>query len=412
LSGIYTLALILHRVLLLAFTLFAGHYLSAQWVWQPQFHTENRLRDVHLTPDGRGIAIGEGNVLLCTTNGGETWTGTGSADPDLNAASLVGSTFFFGNLQGGIFSLSNPGLCLSDLLAIATPALSNLSDLHMLSASSGYAVANGFLRYSNNAWSSSTAVTNLNCPTDAQSIWFVTEDVGFAVTNSGKIIRIRQDAGTFLCDQVAASASPLHNIHFVGAQYGYAVGASGTVLYSDDSGLSWQNRSLPEEDDLTAVFATAAQTVHAAGNQLYRSADGGVSWERLPKPSPMTRAEALWFLDANNGWVVGANGFIGFTGNAGGSGLPLFVPQALHEPDTWSLQPNPASGSAQIAASSPVPQSWSLWNSLGTCLQRGSLHGTTSLELDGLAPGLYWVRVGEQGPAKALLVQNSDGQGR
>ena len=60
--------------------------LKAQWVQQPQFHTGNTLFDVRVLPDGSGIVVGEGNVLLCTLNEGDTWSGTGSSAPDLTTA--------------------------------------------------------------------------------------------------------------------------------------------------------------------------------------------------------------------------------------------------------------------------------------------------------------------------------------
>ena len=56
---------------------------TAQWVQQTQFHTTNTLFDVRLNAAERGIVVGEGNVLLCTLDGGLDWDGTGSADPDL-----------------------------------------------------------------------------------------------------------------------------------------------------------------------------------------------------------------------------------------------------------------------------------------------------------------------------------------
>jgi len=382
--------------------------LPAQWVWQPQFHTDNRLRDLRLLPDGRGMAIGDGNVLLCTINGGETWTGTGSAAPDLTTASLVGSSIYFGNREGGIFVLENPGTCLSDLVAIATPALSNLTDLHMVSDSEGYAAANGSIRFSNNAWSSSTAVVNLNCPSDAEALWFLNQDLGFAVTQSGRIARIRQESGTFFCETVASTDQALHNLHFFDGQYGFAVGELGTVLATADSGQTWQDRSIPVSDDLTAVFATGPLTIHAAGDQLYRSTDGGIGWEMQNKPSPMTQADALWFIDANNGWVAGANGFLGYTGNAGGSGLVLSAQHSEQASNEWSFGPNPATHQIHLWSASPQPTIWSLQNSMGIRVKHGVWMGSTVVGLDGLPAGLYWLKAGNW-PAKPLVIQRSQG---
>ena len=354
------------------------------------------------------MAVGDGNVLLCTVNGGETWTGTGSSAADLTTASQVGTRLYFGNRDGGIFVLENPGTCLSDLVAIATPALSNLSDLHMVSDSEGYAAANGFIRFSNNAWNSSTAVVNLNCPADAQAIWFLNPDLGFAVAESGRIIRIRQESSTFFCESVAASGQPLANLHFANGQVGFAVGENGTVLATADSGRTWQDRSIPVADDLAAVFATSSLTVHAAGDQLYRSSDGGLTWEMQGKPAPMTQAEALWFIDANNGWVAGANGFLGYTGNAGGSGVALGTPLPQQDASLWSFAPNPAAQQIQLWPASQQTGFWSLYDGLGNRVKHGVYEGSTQIDLNGLSDGVYWLNL-NNGPAKVLVVQQSEG---
>jgi hypothetical protein len=63
----------------------------------------------------------------------------------------------------------------------------------------------------------------------------------------------------------------------------WLVGRAGTVLLSTD-GRRWQRVTMPEAIDLVAVQASDARTasVTTADGRTFRTADGGVSWDRRP----------------------------------------------------------------------------------------------------------------------------------
>jgi len=63
----------------------------------------------------------------------------------------------------------------------------------------------------------------------------------------------------------------------------WLVGRAGTVLLSTD-GRRWQRVAFPEATDLVAVQASDARTatVTTADGRTFRTADGGVSWDRRP----------------------------------------------------------------------------------------------------------------------------------
>lgn len=58
------------------------------------------------------------------------------------------------------------------------------------------------------------------------------------------------------------------------------VGQRGHILYSDDSGQSWQQAQVPVSVDLNAVFFATAKQGWAVGNDgvILHSGDGGVTW--------------------------------------------------------------------------------------------------------------------------------------
>jgi photosystem II stability/assembly factor-like uncharacterized protein len=55
---------------------------------------------------------------------------------------------------------------------------------------------------------------------------------------------------------------------------------------------------------------------------LARTADGGVTWEKVPMPFPPNARPNFWevfFVDAQNGWVVGEEGTLFATVDGGGT---------------------------------------------------------------------------------------------
>jgi hypothetical protein len=385
-------------VLILLFLVFGGNAAapaSAQWVNQPQFHTSNPLTAVRVHPDGRGLITGWGNVLLCTLNGGGVWSGTGSADPDLTAASLVGDTFYFANREGAIFRLSHPGTCLPEVLALGQLAMTPLLALHQLDDQRGYALVGGTLRYSANAWTSSVQVIGAGCPSQGTALAGTRDDRILVAESSGKITEVLRVGTAFSCQAKSSTGPALHAIHFADSLHGYAAGEAGRVLVSTNAGQDWTPRSVPGGLDLRAVFAPAPQRVYAAGDGLYASTDGGMTWAQQDKPEGMTRALALWFVSEEQGWVAGLNGAIGFTANGGGAGLALGLEGSAQPALRVQAFPNPFSDALHL--SGKPGQSWALYTTWGWPAAAGSLNGTQQvMDTRTLPPGRYVLRMDGQ----------------
>jgi photosystem II stability/assembly factor-like uncharacterized protein len=144
-----------------------------------------------------------------------------------------------------------------------------------------------------------------------------------------------------------------------------AVGQRGHILTSDDAGRTWQQASVPVSSDLLAVHFPTADAGWAVGHDgvVLNSTDGGRTWQRQLDgrtlgdvlTSAYTQgADAKWyaeakrfaaqgaenplldvcFLDAKNGYVVGAFGLVLRTADGGRSWTPLLHladnPKALH----------------------------------------------------------------------------------
>jgi len=171
--------------------------------------------------------------------------------------------------------------------------------------------------------------------TTLTAVAFADERVGIAVGHGGVILRTRDAGETWVrvadgrtiarqIAQLAGSATtadagagldkPLLDVRFANPRSGIAVGADGLVLSTGDAGLTWTTLTdgMPAEAKrhLYAVVP-AADGWYVAGEQgaLYRSADGGRSFNRLQSPY---RGSYFGMLASPGGGIV----VFGLRGNA------------------------------------------------------------------------------------------------
>lgn len=114
------------------------------------------------------------------------------------------------------------------------------------------------------------------------------ERLGWAVGHDETILRTRDGGATWeLLHHAPESERPLLDVWFRDAERGLAVGAYGTVLATSDGGATWEEQPLGEDDfHLNQISAAADGTLYLAAEagHLYRSRDGGATWQTLASP--------------------------------------------------------------------------------------------------------------------------------
>ena len=116
---------------------------------------------------------------------------------------------------------------------------------------------------------------------------------------------------------------PLHAVEFAGGR-GYAAGAFGTLLRTDDGGASWTGIATGTTADLSRLRVIDPNTVViGSGCLLRRSDDGGASFRRLLFTSSETSCSAtiasFHFPSAQIGYLLLSDGTVVQTANGGGS---------------------------------------------------------------------------------------------
>jgi photosystem II stability/assembly factor-like uncharacterized protein len=140
------------------------------------------------------------------------------------------------------------------------------------------------------------------------AVFFVDAQNGWAVGHDELILRTMDGGESWtLAHDDPQSQQPLLDLWFRDARTGIAVGAYSSVLVSGDGGASWRvvefsplpashqspNARVARRDEegvaqphLYAIAAGSHDTLYVAGEagHLYRSDDGGRSWQELPSP--------------------------------------------------------------------------------------------------------------------------------
>jgi photosystem II stability/assembly factor-like uncharacterized protein len=171
-------------------------------------------------------------------------------------------------------------------------------------------------------------------------IHFVDAQTGWVVGASGTI-RKTTDGGLTWQTQSSGTTFELHDVHFVNSQTGWVVGASfsssnpqAPILKTTDGGVTWISQSTPAAHRLWSVHFVNDQTGWAVGidrdlkGVIIKTADGGATWNvQKSGVSSNETYQSVYFVDAQTGWVVGRN-----------SGSPDIILQTTDGGVTWNPQ--------------------------------------------------------------------------
>ncbi len=344
------------------------HQASAQWRQQPS-GTRNNLRDVAFYNAATGYAVGDGGVVLKTTNGGTNWAAVTSPDKsDIRSVTVIDSaavmvTTSAVNGNAAIYQSANGGRSwrkvlrdLSSLYATATP------DKTLYSVGSK-------LYSSNNYGRSWAAQQKLNATSSYKQIAFSDKNTGMAAGNISGVITYSAD---FLRTVDGRNWYNGYNLLFPNAN-GFssfsAIAADSVLMFTN-----YYNRYMPGDSsqlillhhfklrnamgtyywffDNTILVNSFPDVIgdcqFFSGGSGYAVSEGGAIYKILDLGKTITREyssktplHAVFMLDKNNGFAAGDHGLIVKRGIAGVTENRItIVPVTVY--------PNPATDQVQV----------------------------------------------------------------
>ena len=290
------------------------------WLVQTSVVTED-LHDVFFDGAGRrGWAVGNGGVVLSTTDAGATWT----RQPSTTITNLHG-VWFTSALEGWV--AGNGGTVLHTLNGGSswarlanTASFENLVDVYFASRDTGWVVGAGGLILS----TTDRGVTwrrTVRGGLTLNGVMFAGTRDGWAVGEGGAILGTH-DRGVswFIVPSITGQA--LKGLWRVDAETAVAVGAQGVVprTAATPDSVAWVLGNVGSLNQLEGVCLADTLTGFAVGlngtGAVLRTSDGGETW--APQAvSSQYRLRGVFFLDVRRGWVVGDNGTIRHTTSGG-----------------------------------------------------------------------------------------------
>jgi photosystem II stability/assembly factor-like uncharacterized protein len=95
---------------------------------------------------------------------------------------------------------------------------------------------------------------------------------------------------------------PLRGICTISPQEAWAIGEEGVLVHTTDSGRRWSRRILSPADSMAGVAFVDRSTGWAVGNQVFRTTDGGITWQ--PVDFVHASLGPVFFLDRVTGWTA------------------------------------------------------------------------------------------------------------
>ncbi len=285
------------------------------------------LKDVFFVDPSRGWIVGSNSIIYKTTDGGSNWTSLSSSFPPFTNFTTV---FFTDQNNGmllawnGIYKSSNGGNSwnLTEAPAIGAQAVFMRSPNRAWVAGLFGRLLTGYAGSSAYAWKITRGEgvgADQTYSGSFPALDFVNADYGWAANGRSFLMRTTNGGRIW----TNTSLKDIYDVDFVDVNTGFAA-AKGTLtpatsLYkSTDGGNSWNPvYTFPGSDGASIQFlnSNVGWAVANYNNpNVYRTTNGGNTWSTT---SPGFSVTKLFFLDASNGWVGGADGKVAKTTDGG-----------------------------------------------------------------------------------------------
>jgi len=326
--------------------------------WESQFETitlpSNALYDVHFANPDTGIALGYWGILLKTTDGGKNWINK-SVDSSnwFNSVYFVDSKTGWAAATGKILKTTDYG---DSWQTQISGNYGWLYSVHFTDSLNGWVVgANGSIFNTNNGgidWLIRTDITSESI----QSIHFLDHDNAWMVGGYGTILK-STDAGITWENKPSGTSKWLYSVYFINPLTGWVIGSAGTILKTTDGGETWVNQYDTSTHKLLSVFFTDSNHGWVVGSYglILKTTDGGANWES-ESSNTTSSLESIYFVNSTTGWIVG-NGSTILKTTDGGVTFIEVEENGFNSPGNFALHqnyPNPFNPSTKISWQSPV----------------------------------------------------------
>ncbi len=347
------------------------------WTTQTSGVAANRvLRGISMVDSSVGWAVGDVGITRKTTDGGATWVAQSNGTGQLNDVSAVDSdhAWAVGSAVGGVSTIRVTSDGGSTWTTQTVPTATNLLAVDFVDTQNGWAVGNTATVLKTTNGGSTWTTVAAGAATNVQDVEFVTPNIGWIVESNGTTtgyIRYTTNGGASWSLQM----SGIRGVNGIAARSSTqlaAVGVSGSMLRTEDAGISWISQSAGTTRVLYGLSYVDSETAYAVGatGLVMRTEDGGDTW------NSGTAGSGNWlavdFADRATGWIVGVTGSIRKTVNGA---------------ETWAVQPSPTTQQLNSVAVASTQTAYAVGNG-GTIIKTLNGGSTWTTQTSGITSNL------------------------
>ena len=304
---------------------------------------EGMLQDVYFTDSQNGLVVGNGGLMLTTSDGGKTWEkmevdmrppgagqrpggrpGRGGPAPLYNIYFVDENVGFIIGGRATILKTEDGGKTWSRKMAMSDtpgrggnprPLRANLMGIQMINETTGFIAGseNTILKTTDGGetWVGSSERARVGeTRNNLEGIWFVSETTGWIIGSFGTLLHTA-DGGANWTKQDPGFDNNLFGIYFIDENTGWICGQESLILHTTDGGATWNQQKTEAIDDLHDIIFVDAMVGWAVGgyNTILHTTDGGKTWAVSNIPGG-ANFKGVHATDQNHCWTVNDWGVI------------------------------------------------------------------------------------------------------
>ncbi len=309
--------------------------------------TSSNLKSVYFANKLVGYAVGEGGVILKTTNGGSVWNDqTSGTTETLN--SVVFYSVSLGWVCGNnnvIRKTTNGGTTWTNANhGIPTNNTFNGIVFSVIDNAYGYVagqyVSNETKAVVYNTVDGGASWTQMLFDDRVQSIasvHFVNPVNGWLAATNGRMIHTTDGGTNWVFQNYAANKS----VFFTDDSVGWASGDGNSIYRTSDGGANWSanySAQMNSLNDVHFINRTEGYAVGSPSDTVVKTMNGGLAWKSLPTKTSGKTFNSVFFVNSDTGWIVGSGGIILKT--VTGGEVPTSITESENFPLTVRLSQN------------------------------------------------------------------------
>ena len=280
---------------------------------------DGMLQDVYFMDNQNGLVVGDGGLMLVTSDGGKTWE---KMEVDMRPPGA-------GQRQGG-----PPGGGGGPPPGFGRGGPAPLYNIYFVNENVGYITGGRgtILKTEDGGKTWARKMARSDTPgrggrrggirANLMGIQMISETTGFIAGSENTILKTTDGGETWVGSseraRVGETRNNLENIWFVSPTTGWVIGSFGTLLHTADGGENWEKRDPGFDNNLFGIYFIDENTGWICGQEslILHTTDGGATWNQQ-KTESIDDLHDIIFVDAMVGWAVGGYNTILHTTDGG-----------------------------------------------------------------------------------------------